>query len=194
MGKIKMANITAVILAGGKSQRMKTDKALIQFNGRTLLENQVDLLSSVFDTVFISANTKDYSFVDKPIIEDEFKDIGPIGGIFSVLRNIETEFAFVLSVDIPMINKELILFLISENENADIVMPVFNGKYEPTCAIYSKNCIDVIENQIQKKDYKLLNFINRMNTKFVDINEYLPFYSRNLFANLNTPKDLQNLN
>ncbi len=188
-----MNNITGVVLAGGKSQRMKTDKALIQFNDKTLLENQVDLLSSVFKTVFVSANTQEYSFVDKPIIEDEFKDIGPIGGILSVLKKVETEYAFVLSVDIPMVNKELISFLINENKDFDIVMPVFKENYEPTCAIYSKNCIKIIETQILNKDYKLTNFINKMNTKFVEIDEEMPFYSKILFANLNTLEDLQNL-
>ena len=189
-----MKNITGVVLAGGKSQRMKTDKALIMFNKKTLLENQVDLLSSVFDNVVISANTQEYSFVNKQIVEDVRSNIGPIGGLLSVLKKVETEYIFALSVDIPLVSKDLILYLMSKLETNDIVIPVFKGKYEPTCAVYSKSCIEIIENQIQNKDYRLINFIEKMNTKFVKIDEEKSFYSENLFTNLNTIKDLQSLN
>jgi len=185
-----MKNITGVVLAGGKSQRMKTDKALIKFNDKTLLENQLDLLKPIFSSVFISANTDNYSFTNVSIIKDEQIDLGPIGGILSILKSVETDYVFVISVDIPMITPELIKNIISEKENHDIVLPVFNGKYEPTCAVYNKNCITIIEKQILAKDYRLTNFIEKSNTKFIEINEDSSFYKKDLFVNLNKPEDL----
>jgi len=185
-----MENITGVVLAGGKSRRMKTDKALIKFNDKTLIEHQLDLLKPIFNSVLISANTDNYSFTDVSIIKDEQTDLGPIGGISSILKNVETEYIFVISVDTPMITPELINHLISQKENHDIVMPVFKGKYEPTCAVYNQNCIKIIEKQILAKNYKLINFIEKSKTKFIEIDENSEFYKENLFVNLNKPEDL----
>ena len=185
-----MEDITAVILAGGKSRRMKTDKALIKFNDKTLLENQIDLLNPIFNKIIISANSQKYSFANLQIINDEQSDLGPIGGILSVLKRVKTDYVFIISVDMPLITTDLIKHLISKKANYDIVLPVFNDKYEPTCAVYSRNCINTIEKQILANDYKLKNFIEKSNTNFVEINENLEFYNKNLFVNLNSPKDL----
>jgi molybdopterin-guanine dinucleotide biosynthesis protein A len=185
-----MEDITAVILAGGKSRRMKTDKALIKFNDRTLLENQIDLLNPIFNKIIISANSQNYSFANLQIINDEQSDLGPIGGILSVLKKVKTDYVFIISVDMPLITTGLIKHLISKKANYDIVLPVFNDKYEPTCAVYSRNCINTIEEQIFAKDYKLKNFIEKSNTNFVEINENSEFYNKDLFVNLNSPKDL----
>jgi len=185
-----MEDITAVILAGGKSRRMKTDKALIKFNDKTLLENQIDLLNPIFNKIIISANSQKYSFANLQIINDEQSDLGPIGGILSVLKRVKTDYVFIISVDMPLITTDLIKHLISKKANYDIVLPVFNDKYEPTCAVYSRNCINTIEKQILANDYKLKNFIEKSNTNVVKINENLEFYNKNLFVNLNSPKDL----
>ena len=90
-----------------------------------------------------------------------------------------------------MITPELIKYIISKKENYDIILPIFNGKYEPTCAVYNKNCISIIEKQILAKDYKLINFIEKSKTKLIEINEKSSFYKENLFLNLNKPKDLK---
>ncbi len=188
-----MENITGLVLAGGLSQRMKTDKALIKFKGKTLLENQLDLLKPIFNSVLISANTNNYSFTNVEIIKDEQANIGPIGGIRSVLKNVETDYIFAISVDMPMITAELIKYLISQKENYDIVMPIFNGKYEPTCAVYSKKCIKIIDEQILAKDFKLGNLIKKSHTKIVEITKKSSLYKEQLFINLNNPENLNEL-
>ena len=191
--KINTSNITGVVLAGGKSSRMKTDKALIKYQNITLLEHQINLLKTVFDKVIISANTQEYSFTGTAIINDDEKSKGPIGGILSALKNTETEYIFILSVDMPFINKDLIQELIKDVSTYDIAIPVYNGKYEPTCAVYSKKCISIIETQIRSKNNKLIDFINICNAKFIDINSNSELYSDKIFTNLNTPEELKAL-
>ncbi len=180
-------NITAVILAGGKSLRMGTDKAFVKFNNTTLIQNQVEFLSSIFKNVIISANAKYLENIK--VIADIHKNIGPIGGIYSILKNVESEKIFILSVDTPFVSKFIVDTLIDNSKDFDISIPIINNKIEPTCAIYSKNCTTKIEEQITNKNYKLTNFITNCKTNYVHFNDdYLKF-----FLNINKPEDLINL-
>ena len=188
-----MDNFTGVVLAGGKSRRMKTDKALINFKNTSLIEHQIKLLQSIFNKVIISANNQKYSFVGVNIIKDDIDSKGPIGGILSALKNSTTDYIFVLSVDLPFMSKEFIESMINNYQNFDITIPVNNGKYEPTCAIYNKTCIPIIEQQIRIKNNKLVDFINLCNTNFIKISTYSSLYSDKLFLNLNTPDQLKDL-
>ena len=179
-----MHNITAVILAGGKSTRMKQDKALVKINKKTLLQHQIELLKPIFSKILISANIN-YNY-NYPIINDTHTNIGPIGGIYSILQKTSTSKAFIIAVDMPFITSKIINTLIDNSKNYDITTPIINGKLEPTCAIYTQNCISKIEQQITSKNYKLLDLIDKCNTN------YIKFETDNLkhFKNLNTPNDL----
>ncbi len=183
-----MNNITAVILAGGKSTRMKQDKALVKINNKTLLNKQIDKLSSIFNEIIISANTN-YN-CNYNIIKDIHKDKGPIGGIYSILKKINTEKAFIIAVDMPYITQNIITKLINNCSNYDITIPIINNKTEPTCAIYSTKCINIIEKQLQLNNYKLTNFISMCKTNYVNFAENDLIY----FKNLNYPEDLANIN
>ena len=73
--------ITGIILCGGKSTRMRSNKALLRIGELTVIEIMVAKLKSVFSDVIISANNKnDYSFLNLHIIQDEFIDKGPLSG------------------------------------------------------------------------------------------------------------------
>ena len=179
-----MNNITAVILAGGKSTRMKQDKALVKINNKTLLNHQIDSLSPIFNKIIISANTN-YN-CDYRIIKDIDKDKGPIGGIYSILQNINTEKAFIIAVDMPYITEGIITKLIDNSNGFDITIPIISNKTEPTCAIYSKECISVIKKQLMFNNYKLTDFIAKCKTNYVSFTENDLDY----FKNLNYPEDL----
>ena len=182
-----MNNITAVILAGGKSTRMKQDKALVKINNISLLDHQIALLSPIFDSIIISSNIE---YNKKNIfIKDIYIDKGPIGGIYSILQNIKTVKAFVIAVDMPFVSQEIIYSLIENSKNFDITIPIINNKIEPTCAIYSKSSIKIIEKQIRDNNYRLTDFIKKSKTNYIKFNTD---FLKN-FRNLNTPNDIKNL-
>ncbi len=63
--------MTAVILAGGKSSRMGSNKAFLKLNGKAFIERQIDLLREMFDEIFISANTpSEYEYLNLPVFKD----------------------------------------------------------------------------------------------------------------------------
>ena len=88
-------DLTAFILAGGKSTRMGTDKAFVDYDGRTLLLRALDLARSVATDVRIVGSKEKFAAFG-PVVEDIFRDCGPLGGIHAALRASPTELNLML--------------------------------------------------------------------------------------------------
>lgn len=176
--------ITGIVIAGGKSSRMHTNKALINYHGIRLIDNAIQVIEDVSSEILVSSNIP----IDKisyPIVIDEIPDIGPIGGLYSCLLASRTEQNVIIPCDVPNLNAELYQLLIKNAENVDAVIPRLpNGKVEPLVAFYKKSILPIIKLSIDNKDYKLVNFLSKINVKFIDIEDI------RMFKNLNSPEDL----
>ncbi|MCF6332940.1 MAG: molybdenum cofactor guanylyltransferase [Draconibacterium sp.] len=181
--------ITGIILAGGKSLRMGTDKAFIRLNEQTLLERAIKLCTPFCQPVLISSNNEEHDVFGYKIIPDEFKNCGPLGGIHSCLKKSETNWNFVISVDSAFVEHEFVKFLVSETNNFDAVVPIHAKRKEPLIAIYNKSSLSEIEKMLQSGNFKMHNLINSINTKFVNAQKWVEKYPK-LFLNLNLPEDL----
>lgn len=182
-------HITGIILAGGKSKRMGVDKALLQLNEQTLLERAFNLLQPLCQTLLISSNNKNHSVLESEIIPDEIENCGPLGGIYSCLKESESEWNFVISVDSVFVEPEFVQFLIAEIGEFDAVIPTHSKGKEPLISLYHKNSLIEIEKMIHSRDFKMHNLLKTINTKFVDADKWVDKYPK-LFHNLNRPEDL----
>lgn len=181
--------ITAIILAGGKSKRMGADKALLEIDGLTLLERSISLCQKVCDDIIISSDNEEHAKYGFPIIADEVDNCGPIGGISTCLKHSKTAWNFVISVDAAFVEKEFLTFLISNIGECDLLVPIHKRGKEPLIALYNKSCLPAMEEKLQSGDFKMHNLLSSINTKFIDSNQWLEKYPK-LFHNLNRPEDL----
>ena len=182
--------LTGIILSGGKSSRMGKDKGFVELNNKPLISYSIEVLSPICNQIIIGANSDNYKYFGYPVIGDEIKDIGPIGGIYSCLRSSKTNNNFILSCDMPLISAELIKYILSQREGFDVVIPVFKNFREPLCAYYHKSIITGLFNAIETNRYKIQDVIKSFMTKFLPITKDLPFYQENLFDNMNSQPDL----
>lgn len=182
--------ITGIILAGGLSKRMGTDKALIQHNGKTLLENAIEICKPACKSIIISSNNPEHGKYGHPLIADVIQDCGPIGGIYSCLEKSDTDWNFVISVDTPFVTGDFIEFLLLQTGNFDAVIPLHSGKTEPLIALYNKTCLTVMQSQIRLNQFKLQTALALLKTHFIEVDQWLNKTSL-LFKNLNRPEDLQ---
>ena len=186
--------IGALVLAGGKSRRMNgNNKAFLKYENKSFIESIIDQLTG-FQNIYISVDNKEkYRNLNFTLVEDMYKDIGPMGGIYSALKMIEEKYIVVIACDMPKIKKEFIDFLCdSITENIEcIVTEDEKGRICPLGGIYSKDLIGKIENMIEEKDYKLLNLIRRANSKIIPLSE--TNFNKNILDNINDINDYDKL-
>ena len=180
--------ITGIILSGGQSTRMGTDKALLQINGKTLLESALGICRPVCGDILISSNNPEHEKFGDKIIPDEIKNCGPLGGIYSCLKKSDTDWNFIISVDSAFVTQDFVEFLISETGDFDAVVPFHQNGKEPLIALYHKNCIPAINERIKLNDYKMHNLLNKLNTKFTNVDSWIK-KNPGIFKNLNRPED-----
>lgn len=181
--------ITAIILAGGKSKRMGTDKTFLELDGVPLLQRMIRLLQPLCDTLIISSNNPRHEKYGYKVIADEIKNCGPIGGIYSSLNKSNTDLNFVVSVDAAFVEKDFIQFLFSQSEDSDAVVPFSEKGKEPLIAMYNKSCLAFMKEKLEAGDYKMHTLLSSINTKWIDAQNWVEKYPK-LFHNLNRPEDL----
>ncbi|MBX2991064.1 MAG: molybdenum cofactor guanylyltransferase [Bacteroidetes bacterium] len=189
---IRETALVGCVLAGGKSTRMGSDKALLKFGSVTLIERSVAVLKSVFPSVVISSDrVAELDFPGIPVLPDIRKDCGPLGGIHAALTHTKADCLFVLACDMPFVSPDLIRYLISSDPDADAVVPSSGGRVHPLCGLYSRNGLPAIERALERGSYKLQDVLGELKTAFVPITSDLPFYRSYLLDNLNSVEDVE---
>ncbi len=182
-------NITAAILSGGKSSRMGYDKSLAILNGIPIIEHVINSLKNIFNNIVISGE-KPYS--NYPLIKDIYKNRDSIGGIYSVLKSIDTEYAFITACDMPFIEENAIKLLLNNIDNNHLIIPKIKGKFQPLFAIYSKSCILPIEELMSTNKLKISHLINKVKTKIINEEDFKKICNVNKnFFNINSEKDFE---
>ena len=185
--------ITGIVLSGGKSRRMGKEKGLCHFRGKALITFAIDTLKPLCKTLIISANNKidQYELLEYPVISDDIPDTGPIGGLYSCLKQSQSAINLVISCDTPFVTTEVYQELLKYIVDYQAVVPVHeDGLLEPITAVYHRSCLPVILQQIEKGEYKMMDLLARLNTKFVYFDTNMSDSKPSLFHNLNSPEDL----
>jgi len=180
--------LSGLILAGGKSRRMGRDKAQIIFDNQSFLDNTVRLVENFTNDIVISSNQSPVTYY--PVIADIYKNVGPIGGLFTGLQAVKNDFVLVLPVDMPLLNKTVLNYLLEHiNPNKKINVFHLNNRPQMLTGIYNKDVLPVIKKQIMQKDYKLQHLLHKVSFKLIDASPY-----KNVFINVNSPDELNRLN
>ncbi len=183
------AQITAIVLAGGKSSRMGVDKGTMLLNGKTMIEHVLEAVKPIANNIILIANDNKYNTFGYPVFKDVYVDCGPIAGIYTGLMNSTTEKNVVLSCDIPFLNTKLVEKLIAYEKDYDALITRINQKTEPLIGIYNKRCSKFLLESIKKKEYKIQEALAHLETEFLDLNEFL-----NASININTLTDFNKYN
>lgn len=146
--------ITVILLAGGKSSRigLNKDKGQMKLMGINLMDRVISNIITIDgiseNDIIIVGPKKKFLHFDR-ITEDIYPQKGPLGGIFSGLKASMTFYNLVIGYDMPFIEPKLIQYMRLNAEGYDIIIPSHSqGLVEPLCAIYNKNCLDIIERNI----------------------------------------------
>jgi len=182
------SNIPAYILCGGKSSRMGSEKGLVKLQDKQFIKHITNSLYKITKAVFLVTDNQDYLSFEFPLVSDNYKQKGPLGGIQSALKHTSEEKVLILSCDIPLITAETLNTLLKNTENeAEISFATANENWHPLIGIYAKSLLPAIEKAIENDRLKLIVFIKEYNYQEIEIAD-----SKSL-TNINSPEELKQL-
>jgi len=183
-----------LVLAGGQSSRLGQDKTVVVHEGQTLLARTAGLLQRHVERVYISCRHPEKIDAPWPVIVDDTERIGPAGGIITALRQLGGPI-FVLACDLPFMEDSFITRLIAAREERprECVLTTWglksSGFIENLVAIYEPGALPLLEAGVSQGIFKLARLVPVGLRHVVEYTEE----ERNIFFNVNYPKDLEQL-
>jgi molybdenum cofactor guanylyltransferase len=182
---------SGLILAGGSSRRMGSDKAALRLGGRTLLDRTISVLESVADEVLVVGPRHHAPSASKVrLVQDDVPNAGPLGGLLTGLRRVNGSYAVTVACDLPFLEADVLRFLLELAPAYDAVVPRVDGQNQTLHAVYSRSIDTVIARHIARGQFSLDGVLPELNVRWVDVSE---LESAGLecrsFVNANTPED-----
>jgi molybdopterin-guanine dinucleotide biosynthesis protein A len=174
------------VLAGGKSSRMGSDKALLPFKGITLLEHVAAQVHQAVGNVTLVGDPARYSNFSYPVIGDIYPARGPLSGIHAALAASHEDWNLIVACDMPEVTAAFLTKIIerAERGTAHAVIPAGpSGLPEPLCATYSRRAFDVIAHALERGIHKVMDGLIGLEIDLWRIPDSRPFH------NLNTPAE-----
>jgi molybdopterin-guanine dinucleotide biosynthesis protein A len=188
-------NATAIILAGGKSSRMGTNKALLPMDGKPNIESIKDQLTPHFsDIILVTNDFQAYEFLEIPMLKDEYLGKGPLAGIQTGLKNSNTETNFFVACDMPFISGELAKHLARLCDPYEGVVPRINGKLHPLFSVFKKSILPKVEQCLLEDRLKIRDLLGELDVLYVNEGELERVMVGNIekiFYNMNYPLDYE---
>lgn len=157
-----MEAITGIILAGGKSTRMGTDKGLMPFRGKPMIQHIIDPMAKICKRILVVTSNPMYGMFGFELVRDEQPDYGPVMGVLSGLKASDTDLNLVLSCDAPFVDFNLMKELVLATGEADIVAATSSAGIHPLIATYRKSCIPIFEQAIEEDEHRLRTVIKKL--------------------------------
>lgn len=180
-------HITVQIMAGGKSSRMGTDKALVTLGGRSLLDRAAERWQNWGGALFLSVGGEERESLAEsgmtPVF-DRYPGCGPLGGLHGGLAVCKTELLLLCAVDTPFLTPELADGLADAIGAADACVYTLDGRPQPLFGLYRTTCLSVAQMLLEQGEQRMLRLLDTVNTVTIPASDSAPF------RNLNTPEEL----
>ncbi len=183
-------DITGIILAGGKSSRMGSDKGFLELNNKPFVQYSIDAVTPLVSKIIIVSDHSTYDSFGLTRVTDHIKDAGPISGIYSGLEASDTEYNLILSCDIPLITSEVLEKLIHEiDSTTEIIQAESNGKSMPLVALYKRSVKTKFLELLQNEERRLRIAVKQCNFKNVALDKT----NEKATMNINTKEDFKQI-
>jgi len=203
-------SVFGFVQAGGGSKRFGADKALVQFEGQTLLARTIELVSSVCEETKIVAPLGKYGDATVPILADRWPGQGPLGGILTALHHSNEplhnsaeslnaagrayDYALIVSCDMPFLTREWLAYLCDHavKSSARVIVPGSESGLEPLCACWRTDAGPTIQIAFDDGIRKVTEAMKRLPMEVLDESAWKRFDTDGrLFWNMNTPADYE---
>ncbi len=185
---------TGAVLAGGKSSRFGSNKALAIFQGRPLISLIIDPLRTVMDRVLIISNKPaEFEIFGLQVFSDIYVNRGPLAGIHSALKASYSEWTIIAPCDMPFFSSFLAQILLQEKEQADAVCFSLNGRIEPLPLLIHKDTAGFVLSILKAGNFGVYDLLNTCKSKTISVENCGYPLNPKMFRNCNSAADLNRL-
>jgi molybdenum cofactor guanylyltransferase len=196
----RKGEVTAYVLAGGRSTRFGQDKALIEIAGQPMLSRMCDL---IFDTVTrdvrVVGPASKYGRYARKCVEDRWPGEGPLGGIVTALLESENgpdaaTWNLIVGCDMPFLGEGILVYCVdrANKSTADVVLPRSPHGLEPLCAVYRTEAALALRAAFDRGLRKITEALKTVKTEVLDEADWKRFDSDGrMFWNMNTMADYE---
>ena len=157
MNERSLVNATGVLVAGGKSRRMGRDKRFLKVGGESVFDRTLSLLMGTFvETIVVLAEPVGSLEVRGcRVVYDVIPDAGSLGGLYTGLLAASQPRVFAVACDMPFLHPDVIRYMVSFDETADVVVAELEGQFQPMHAVYSKRCAEFLKAMAERQNLKI---------------------------------------
>lgn len=168
-------------------------KALLEVDGRRIVERVAQVLRRVTDDLLLVTNTPEiFSWLGLPMVPDVFPGSGSLGGIYSGLKAASGESAFTVACDMPFLSPAVCRLVTSRAADGDVVVPRVGPHYETLHACYARSCLDPMERRLGAGQLKITGFWDEVRViTIAEVDVARLADPAVVFLNVNTPEDLE---
>lgn len=190
-----VAPLAGVVLCGGRSARMRADKALLEVEGRPLVLRVAARVARVADPVILAIGTRgrlgSLGYLE---VADERPGDGPLAGLVAGLAASPHELVAAVGVDMPFVSPELLSFLAALHQDEDAVVPISAGGPEPLHAVYARSALPALRQGLGEGVLSLRLLLKRLRVREIGESQCRRVDPSGRFAlNINRPEDLAGL-
>ena len=170
------------VLVGGASRRMGRDKALLPLHGASMLETIAAQVQAAAGSVTLIGPVQKYAHLGFSILPDAVENCGPLGGLYTALHQ-GADWNLLVACDLPDLTEAFLkqLLTAAEASDADCLVPEIDGKIHPLCAVYHRRLLGAAESAIQRKLFKMQDFVSTLRASRWPVPDPRPLH------NINTP-------
>lgn len=188
--------IHGFVLAGGKSDRMGRDKALILFRKKPLLLRTAELLKPFVSKVTLIGPPERYGNLGLPVLADRWPEQGPLAAVGTGLGDSNAEWNIFLACDLPLVSRQFMELLIKRIRatHCDAVVPCTHDRWQPLAAAYHIRCRDPISRAIKAGRRSMVGLLDEVRVDAMTLSEMRRAgLDGTELTNMNTPEDLKRI-
>ncbi len=186
--------LTVAIQAGGQSSRMGRDKALVELDGKALIEHVLERVQGLADEVLITTNNPQaLEHLGVSLVGDRVPGAGALHGLETALLAAEGEAVLLLACDAPFTSRPLLEHLAASKDHGDVIIPKHGKRFEPLQALYNRAaCLPAVDQALRNGQKRMISFFDSVNVHPVDEKIIARLDPVGLsFFNINTEADLR---
>ncbi|WP_052723589.1 molybdenum cofactor guanylyltransferase [Paenibacillus wulumuqiensis] len=182
-----------IILAGGQSRRMGTDKALLKIGERSVIERVAAALGSCVPQLCLAAaEDRSYDFLQLPTAPDRFPGQGPLSGLYAGMNALDAQWYVLSACDLPFASTRLLELLLQKAQSAadglpvQAVLPTYQGRRHPLYAVYHHSVRPSLETALQKGQLRVMDWLNQHRTIELSLEQLLEQHSQQAKGDLSS--------